>query len=589
MLRARWSRTGRSRPPVASLLALQPETERERSHFAVLVRHLYDRLLNNEVFGEDAAARVTQLAYAIALPGVLVALVLFPAYHGLPPHPQERSFTSQACDHLFFVTYAFVVMGCAVIFQWEMLFPDALDVSVLTTLPISLRRLLMGRIAAVSLFLLLVHAGTSGLGCLFLPAVADQRCGFFRQLLAQVTAVSMSGLCIGAALIALQAMLLWLPRGRLAEVARGAVRVCLLTGLMTILFLFPLTAHYLGQLVSGSDGPAIVRWLPTFWFLGVYDTIMWGNLAPPVFHTLARMGVFFTVAGVLIAVVTYPLGYRRRVQQLVEGSPLTKYRAGSGRLQSILHRFVFPRPRMRATGHLAAQTLLRTERLHLYLAMYVGLGTALVVSGVVALRIDATHVAVVFQEDGLRMAVPLIAFWAVAGLHTAMRSPVATRGSWIFRAISGTPGEDELGGGRRLAVCVAWIGIVCTMVLLDACAPRGVPGVKEAGVQLLFGCGLPLLLAELFFADTRTAPFTGAARHSVNALPLAFVGYFVLLPAFVLTVAEAQQWAAGSRRNAICTALLLCGAYVCARNFRIWLSSRPAPEEELTLVTLHED
>jgi len=218
-----WSRTGTSRPPVASLLALQPETERERSHFEVLVWHLYDRLLNNEVFGEDAAARVTELAYAIALPGVLVALFLFPAYHGLPPHPQERSFTSQACDHLFFVTYAFVVMGCAVIFQWEMLFPDALDASVLTTLPISLRRLLTARIAAVALFLMLVHAGTSGLGCLFLPAVADQRCGYFRQLLAQVTAVSMSGVCIVAALIALQAVLR-LPQGRWAEVTRGVVR-----------------------------------------------------------------------------------------------------------------------------------------------------------------------------------------------------------------------------------------------------------------------------------------------------------------------------------------------------------------------------
>lgn len=584
-----WSRTGTSRPPVASLLALQPETERERSHFEVLVWHLYDRLLNNEVFGEDAAARVTELAYAIALPGVLVALFLFPAYHGLPPHPQERSFTSQACDHLFFVTYAFVVMGCAVIFQWEMLFPDALDASVLTTLPISLRRLLTARIAAMALFLMLVHAGTSGLGCLFLPAVADQRCGYFRQLLAQVTAVSMSGVCIVAALIALQAVLLWLPQGRWAEVTRGVVRICLLTGLMTTLFLFPLTAHYLGQLVGGGDGTATVRWLPTFWFLGVYDTIMWGDLAPSVFHKLARTGVLSTVAGLLIAAVTYPIGYQRRVQQLVEGSPLTMHGAGSGWLKSILNGVVLPRPRMRATGHLAAQTLLRTERLHLYLAMYIGLGTALVLSSVLGLRITGTHVAVVIQANGLRMAVPLVAFWAVAGLHTAMRSPVAKRGSWIFRAISGTPGQEELSGGRRLTVCVAWTAVVCMMVLLNACAPRGVPSVAEAGTQLLFGCGLPLLLAELLFADTRTAPFTGAARRSVHALPLAFVRYFVLMPAFVFTIAAGESWATSSRSKAACAALLLGGACVCARTFRVWLSSRPAPADELTLVMLHDD
>ena len=292
--------------------------------------HLYDRLLNNEVFGEDATARVAELSYAIALPGVLVALFLFPAYHGLPPHPLERSFLSQACDHLFFVTYAFVVMGCAVIFQWEMLFPDALDVSVMTTLPISLRRLLMGRITAVALFLLLVHAGTSGLGCLFLPAVADQRCGFFRQLLAQGTAVSMGGICIVAALVALQALLLWMPRGSFAEVVRAGVKVSLLIGLMTILFLFPLTAHYLGPLLAGNAGPGIVRWFPTFWFLGVYDSIMWGGRAPLVFHTLARNGFLVTITCLLLAGVTYPLGYLRRVKLLVEGSALMKHREGAG-------------------------------------------------------------------------------------------------------------------------------------------------------------------------------------------------------------------------------------------------------------------
>ncbi len=97
-----WLGTKARKPVVLSLMAIQGEPTNAGSQFEVLVRHLYDRLLNNEVFGEDAAARLAELAYAIVLPGVLVALFLFPAYHGLPPHPQERSYWSQACDHLFF-------------------------------------------------------------------------------------------------------------------------------------------------------------------------------------------------------------------------------------------------------------------------------------------------------------------------------------------------------------------------------------------------------------------------------------------------------------------------------------------------------
>ena len=583
-----WPRSRAGRPIVASLFELQPATEPLRSQFEVMVRHLYHRLLNNEVFGDDAAARLTELAYALALPAVLVALFLFPAYHGIPPYPLERSFWSQACDHLFFVTYSFVIMGCAVIFQWEMLFPDALDVSVLTTLPLSLRRLLTGRIVAVALFLLLVQVGTSGLGCLFLPAVADQRCGFFRQLLAQVTAVFASGACIVAALVTIQAVLLWLPRGRIAEVARALVRVILLTTLMTILFLFPLTAHYLVELL-GSGGASSVHWFPPFWFLGIYEVVMWGGRAPLIFAPLAKTGVLVTTAGLLAAVVTYPAGYLRRVRQLVEGSPLTSRPAGFGWLRSVLHRVVFRTPRARATAHLAIQTLLRMERLHLYLAMYVGLGTALVLSGVLALRVDGPRIELVFLEDGLRMAVPVVAFWAVAGMKTALLSPIGHRASWIFQAICGEPGKDELRGVRRLTLCIAWAMTLAAIALLDAAAPEGMPAARTIVTQLISGCGLPLILTELFFAGNRTVPFTAAARRSVNSLPFTFVRYFVIFPTFALSITAGETWAAASVPKTIGAASALAAACVCARGIRIWLGARPTPPDELTLLAFHSD
>ena len=459
----------------------------------------------------------------------------------------------------------------------------------MTTLPVSFRRLLIGRIAAIGLFLLLVHAGTSGLGCLFLPAVADQRCGYLRQLVAQVVAVSLSGGCIVAALIALQAMLLWMPRGRPAEITRGVLRVCLLTGLMTILFLFPVTAHYLGQLIGRDDHVGIVRWLPTFWFLGIHDLIMWGGHAPVVFHLLAKTGVLCSTVALLLAALTYPLGYSRRVQQLVEGPPLSERGMGSGHLRTVLDQVLFLTPKTRATAYFVAQTLLRIERLHLYLAMYVGLGTALVLSSVLALRTGGLETAIVFQADGLRAAVPLVAFWAIAGLKTALLSPIGRRGSWIFRAINGTPGEEELRGGRRLTACVACAATLLTSLLLDACTPRGVPGTRAIVVQLLLGCGLPFVLTEIFFARTRSAPFTGIGQRSVYTLPFAFVRYFVLLPAFVLTVAALEAWAATSASKTVCAAVILGGMYVCARGLRVWLISLPASKDELTLITLHDD
>ena len=609
MFRVRGLRAGAGeRPAVLSLWvrAAQNDPQRVRSQFEVLVRHLYDRLLNSEAFGEDAATRVAQLTYAIALPGVLIALFLFPAYHGLPPHPLERSFWSQACDHLFYVTYAFVIMGGAVIFQWEMLFPDALDVSVMETLPISLPRLLLGRATAMAVFLTLVQVGTSGLGSLFLPAVADQRCGFFRHFFAHAIAVSVGALCVAAALIVLQGVLVSLPRSRGAEAARSLARVLSLTTLLTILFLFPLVAHSLQQLLrvgtgAGLDAGArlrsgaalgsslgVARWYPPFWFLGIYECAMWGSHAPEVFHALARTGGLVTAVLVACGAVLYPLGYLRRVRQLIEGSGIERARGG-GRLRVLrsgLHRSLLTTPQARATAYFAAQTLLRTERLHLYLAMYAGVGVALVLSGLLVFRLEGAAVRLGFSPDGLRIAVPIVAFWTVAGLKTALLSPLGRQGSWVFRVVGGTPGPPELRGARVLVGGIALVLTLATIAVLHAMAPAGARGGLFVAAEVATGIGLSLLLTELFFTGVRSIPFTVTLWRSVHELPWTLVRYFVAFPALALFSANSQAWMSSSIRRLLVGTLVLAALYLLARSVRIWTNRRPAPQDELLFVGL---
>src|SRR5580704_15309005 len=123
-------------PAVLSLLvqAQMPEIEHKRGSFEELVRHLLDRILNSESLGlgEEAATRVLQIVYALALPGVVVALFLFPLYHPLIGGP--RPFWSQVSDHFFYMIYGFVVMGLITVLLWDLLFPDQLDVFILSSL-----------------------------------------------------------------------------------------------------------------------------------------------------------------------------------------------------------------------------------------------------------------------------------------------------------------------------------------------------------------------------------------------------------------------------------------------------------------------
>src|SRR3984957_16983258 len=164
-------------PPEFPVLSLEVQAHlpvveaREQTQFHLLVRHFLERFFNNDMVSADgeAKARLLQIVYAIALPGMVVALFLFPLYHA----PLERPFWSQASDHYFYVLYSFVVVGAMSIFAWDLLFPDLLDLFVLSSLPIVDRRLFLSRIVAAVLFLGVFLLGSSALGAIFYPMLSD--------------------------------------------------------------------------------------------------------------------------------------------------------------------------------------------------------------------------------------------------------------------------------------------------------------------------------------------------------------------------------------------------------------------------------
>ena len=88
--------------------------------------------------------------------------------------------------------------------------------------------------------------------------------------------------------------------------------------LLAILLLHPAISGSLQPLLL-SGSPAI-NYFPPFWFLGVYERIMGGPSSEPIFHSLAKTGCWAVLLMAVCSLVTYPLAYRRRVRQLIEGA-----------------------------------------------------------------------------------------------------------------------------------------------------------------------------------------------------------------------------------------------------------------------------
>ena len=568
-----------------SVQAAAAPSSRRPSPFEVLVRHLLDRMLHNEALGEDAASRVAQLAYAVALPGMLIALFLFPAYHGLPPHPLERSFWSQAADHLFFVTYSLVIVGLAMVFQWNALFPDVLDLYILSSLPLTRARLLLGRVAAMAIFLGLLHLGTSGLGSIFLPAVADLRCGFARHLFAHVASVSLAALFAAAAFVTLQGLLTCVLRGRLLERSAAALKAACVVVLLTLLFLFPLTAHFLPTLLTAPSAAA--RWVPTFWFLAVYEILLAGPAAPHLFFGLAKIGCEVTATLSMLSALLYPIAYTRSVAGRIEGASAAGRKARSSAWFGAAAGVLFVRTAAeRAIFFFTWQTLLRLDRLQLYLSMYAGLGLALALSALLAFQLQGAHASLVLAQSGLRVTTTIISFWAVFGLRSALLSPVGQRGSWIFPVISGAPRFEQIQGASALVSLLASALSLLAAMVLDAIVPPGAGSYRFVLAQALVCVGSSLLLTDLIFLTRRAIPFTESKKASTEELPLLLVACFVGFPLWVSFVLQVQLWAERSiLREAVAAALVLLLHWGLLRAHAFVLS-QARPSQDLVLMDL---
>jgi hypothetical protein len=550
--------------PVLSL-AVQAETftaGREQSQFEILVRHIFYRFLHNELLtsDDDETKRVMQISCAIAVPGMLVALFLFPAYHAFPPYPVPRPFWAQAGDHYFYVMYSFVVMGAATVFEWDLLFPDLVDVFVLTVQPIANRRVFFARVLALAIFLGLVLFGTSILGILFLPLVAELP-NFFRHLLAHSTAVFASGMFSAATFLALQGILLNIVGENIFRRITPLLQGASIMLLLAILLLHPTISRSLEPLLT--SGAPMVRLFPPFWFLGIYERLLMGPSAPGIFHELARTGCYALLVMLACAVLTYPIAYRRRVRQLIEGGRAV---ATPGRtaapFQRILQATVLRLPAQRAIFHFISQTILRSQRQRVMLAMYGGLAIALTLSDMLIFRVGDGHVRPVLLPSGIRSAIPVMVFWTVAGLRSVLASPIDRRGAWLFRVIIGRPNTGHLAGARVWVTLWAAVIGLAAAIALHALSPESLQSHLVSADQLLIAIGVSILLADIYLFSVRSVPFTHLRKSSITDLPLVIVRYVVLFPLLVAILVHNETWIEANPLHLIKALLFLVAAHV---------------------------
>ena len=568
-------------PAVLSLnvqAAMGPVREPERSQFVLLMRHFLERFFNHETASPDGdgKTRLVQLAFAAGLPGFVVALYLWPVYHPMivyPPHPDTipgpPPYWLQLNHHFFFVLYSFVVLGLITVFEWDLFFPDLIDVFVLGTLPLAQRRVFFGRAAAIGIFVAGFLFDANILGALMLPVVADPpHIGGF--LAGHLAAVAASGLFASVFIIALQSTLLAVLGERFFRKISLVLQGSAVTMLVMLLLLFPVLSGVTPALLQSHNGA--VLWFPPFWFLGMYQTLLDGASALPIFRELAGLGSAALLAVVAIGVMTYPLAYLRRVKFLLVGAPPRSRRIGLIMpFNRLLHAVVVRGPVQRAVFHFINQTLFRVPRYRIYLVLYGGVGLSVLVATVLRLTVVNGQLRAETSADGIRVAVGIAAFWVTTGLRTAFVSSGNQQGSWIFRSTHGKPADfvaaiDELVAAKRwVLLCGMAIteGAVCALRLV---APQELLGLQATAAQIIVGAGICVVLTDAFFANVMVVPFTGETTGEKPNIAFTLLLFFSFFPVVTAASLFSEQWIEESWQHLGVAALAIVVAHLWFRH-----------------------
>jgi hypothetical protein len=511
------------------------------SSFALLVRHFFGRLFDDEIVsrGADMRTNMVQALGLVASPGMLVSLYMLPQKVRFD-RPFDHGWILIG-DYYFFVLYSMVVMGFVMVFEWDALFPDRKDYLILTPLPLRGNAIFAGKAAALVIFLALFVVDANFLCAMLAPPMTGHAGTPLWEVWplvgVQAAAVIAAGAFVVLVCAGLQGLLINVLTARAFRRISPWVQMGLMGLLITVLFLTPLAIASIRPLVE-SRSP-LLRWFPPFWFLALYIDMLPGSPGGPVFHSLAPLARQALAIAAVVCAAAYFAGYRRHARRVMESMETTG--KGPGRLRRAfdrtLNRTLLRHPLERATFHFVSNTILRTSTHRLLLATYGGIALALGISDVVRFGNRPGAPVVTLLAGGLLVLPLTLSFFTVTGLRAAFNFPAELRANWVFQVCEN---EERV---RNLRAVRKWVLAMGVLPLFAALAPFEVAfrGWRLGAVHLAFALLLSLILLELLLVWFRKIPFTCSYFPGRTSMAVAFFLYLAGFTTYSWTMASLEE------------------------------------------------
>lgn len=511
-----------------------------RTPFARLVVHFITRLTGSEGSTGENQIGSGALLGLLAAPGACLCFLLLDNYSTLMMWSGGRLrvdlYVMSVPDKFLFISVAMAITGIVTVLKWDRILPDAQDYLNLAPLPVRPHAILVANVVAIACVVLIISVDVSAIpGTLFPLVVSNAMDASFGALFhfiaihaLCVILASVFTFCTVFAVFGLAAAIL--PRNAFGAISSG------LRGAALIAFLMLLLSGFVGLRILReiAEHPASpLRWLPSLWFLGLYQTLQ--HRPTREFVALARLAWQGVLAAFGVMVVAYAASYRRRFSSSLEGGRRPSQRYGRRALLAVLDLFA---PRAvgfgRAGFRFVTRALLQHEGHRLCLAVALGLGWLLAIQSVTGAGSNSGALPAI----GVLQAPLQAAYLLVLGLRLALEMPVSLPANWIFRFVLDPKDNETAGIARRVmyGFLALFVMAPCLLFSLWRLSPF------TALMHTLYVLTLAAFLVELSLANYRKMPLACPSpgfRH--NLLMLCLLQIFCFL-AFTGLAAASERW-----------------------------------------------
>jgi hypothetical protein len=434
-------------------------------------------------------------------------------------------------DQEFLISTTMAVVGLFAVLMWDNLFPSRSDCLVLGHLPVRMRTLFSAKVAAIATALAFTLVSVNLFTGLAYPALI-QPGGFLGliQSYAVHAAVILAGaIFLFCSLLAIQGLALHMLSYRRFLQLSSYLQFGAFFVIIAAFLLMPPYAN--PRDLAAPEHRAILNWLPSFWFLGLYQELR--NPGNPLFAWLAARALWSLAIVVPLAAATYVLSYGRHVRRVVEQAgviPPNRARASTA-IGRIAARLVTRRPLDRALLLFIGRTLVRSREHRMLLALYLGTGTAVALAYLRSL---------LYHEGTSRYTepnTPMLAASLVL-LCVCFAMPVELRANWIFR-ITEVASLARYQSAIRKALLL--LGPV-PLWLVSAAIVLALWPWKLALAHLAILALIAILLVERCLSGFEKIPFTCSYLPGKANLKVKFGAYAILFLFLSYAAVFFEQW-----------------------------------------------